>query len=102
MANRALDAGAALGAAALVVSGYSLFAQHAPDLADVHDSSPGSGVAGDLRRAELAAAAVVVVAGGVASVLMRERWPLLLSLTTVGAAIGVYEVSLRTDARRGV
>lgn len=95
MANRALDAGAALGAAALVVSGYSLFAQHAPGLADVHESRPGTRTASDLRVAELAAAGIVVVAGGVAAVLMREKWPLLLSLTSVGAAIAVYEVTLR-------
>lgn len=92
----ALNAGAALGAAALVVSGASLFATHAPALSKVRESHEGTQVADNLRVAELAAAAVVVLAGGVAAVTVREWWPMALAVATVGCAVGVYEVTLRS------
>lgn len=96
--RRSLNAGAALGAAALVVSGASLLATHAPSLESVHKSAPGGGVADQLRVAELASASVLVLAGGIASVAVREWWPLLLTLATVGGAVAVYEVTLRARA----
>lgn len=98
--RRVLDAGAALGAAALVISGASLLAQHAPELDDVHKGAPGQPVAGELRRAELAAGTLVILAGGVASVAMREAWPLLLSFAAIGSAVAVYEVTLRARPSR--
>lgn len=100
MASRVLDAGAALGAAALVISGASLLAQHAPGLDDLHKGAPGQPVAHELRRAELAGGALVLLAGGVAAIAMREAWPLLLSLAAVGGAVAVYEVTLRTSPPR--
>lgn len=92
-----LGAGAALGAASLVVSGASLLATHAPSLSKVRESQQGTRVADELRVAELAAAAVVVLAGAVAAVTLREWWPLALSVATVGCAVGVYEVTLRSQ-----
>lgn len=92
--RRTLDAGAALGAGALIVSVGALVAQHAPGIAKVSDSEHGSEVAAELRVAELASAAVVVVAGGVAALLMGEWWPLLLTVGGVGATIAIYEAAL--------
>jgi len=98
--SKALDAGAALGVAALVVSGASLLATHAPALSAVKDAQPGSETAGDLRTAELATGVIVVGAGGIAAVGARAWWPFLLAVATVGVAIGVYECSLYYDRRR--
>jgi hypothetical protein len=99
--SRALDAGAALGVAALVVSGAGLLAQHAPALSDVAAARPGSGTADDLRTAELATGVLVVTAGGVAAVAARAWWPFLLAAATVGIAVGVYEFTLYFDRRSG-
>jgi hypothetical protein len=90
-----LDAGAALGAASLVISVGALLATHAPGINEVADSSPGTQLAGKLRTAELAAGALVVMAGATAALLMRETWPLYLSVAATGVAIGIYEVTLR-------
>lgn len=95
MASRVvLDAGAGLGAAALVVSIGGLIAQHAPGFQEVADSGSDSPVATDLRQAELVTAGTVVVAGAVASLLMRQWWPLAVTLAGVGAAVGIYEAAL--------
>lgn len=96
---RKLETGAALGAASIVLSGAALLASHAPALHKVRDASPDSDTASDLRLAELASGTLVVSAGAVAAVLMRQSWPILVALTTVGAAIAVYEVTLAYQAR---
>lgn len=97
---KALDAGAAIGVAALVMSGASLLAAHAPALAAVKDATPGSDTAGDLRTAELATGVLVIGAGAIAAAGAKAWWPFLLAVATVGAAIGVYECALYYDRRR--
>jgi hypothetical protein len=91
---RTLDAGSALGAAALVVSTAALLATHAPDINKVSEAYAGSGVATDLRVAELSTAAMVLLAGGVGSYIAGAPWPILLALTAVGGSIAVYEACL--------
>ena len=101
MASRGvLDAGAALGAAAFVVSVGGLVAQHAPGVTKVADATPGDNTSAELRLAELTSGGVVIFAGGVAAAAMREWWPLLLAATAVGGAIGVYELLLFSQRRR--
>lgn len=102
MASRVvLDAGAALGAAAFVVSVGGLVAAHAPGVAKVADASPGDDTSSDLRVAELASGGVVILAGGLAAGVLRQWWPLALSLAAVGGAVGIYEVLLRVQRRQG-
>jgi len=96
---KALDAGAALGVAALILSGVSMLSQHAPALTDVADASPNSTTATDLRTAELASAVFVVGAGAIAAVAARAWWPVLLAAAAVGTAVGVYEVTLYSQRR---
>jgi cell division protein FtsW (lipid II flippase) len=91
---KTLDAGSALGAAALVVSTAALLATHAPDINKVSESRAGTGVATDLRVAELSTAAMVLLAGGVGSFVAGAPWPILLALTAVGGSIAVYEAFL--------
>lgn len=99
MALTKLEAGAALGAASIVLSGASLFAAHAPGFGKVRDSAPGSGTAAELRTAELSTGALVLAAGGTAALLMRQGWPFLVALVAVGASVAVYEVCLRLPAQ---
>jgi hypothetical protein len=99
MAVGALDAGAALGAAALVVSVAGFMAQTAPGVADVAAAAPGTRTAEDLRLAELTTGSVVVGAGAVAGLLMRRWWPFLLTVAAVGGAMGLYECLLRYQHR---
>lgn len=99
MAN-GLDAGAALGAASLVLSSVALLNGRAPSLPKVANTGPDSGVAADLRLAELSAAGWVIGAGAVGAVIARAKWPLLLSVASVGIAIGVYEAALYWQGRR--
>jgi hypothetical protein len=99
MAITKLETGAALGAASIVLSGAALLASHAPAVSKVRDASPDSSTAADLRTAELTAGTLVVSAGAVAAVLMRQSWPILVALATVGAAIAVYEATLHYEGR---
>ncbi|HUX68887.1 MAG TPA: hypothetical protein VMV41_00085 [Cellulomonadaceae bacterium] len=91
MSLRTLDAGSALGAAALVISAAALLSSHAPSVNAVSANEPGSGVSHDLRVAELSTAAMVLLAGGVGSYIAGASWPLLLSVTAVGGSIAIYE-----------
>jgi hypothetical protein len=97
---RTLDTGAALGAASLVLSSVALMHGNAPSIAKVRNAEPGSGVASDLRLAELTSAAWVVGAGAIGAVLVRKTWPLMLSVAAVGLAVAVYEVNLHLRDRR--
>jgi hypothetical protein len=94
-----LEAGAALGAASIVLSGSSLLASHAPGVGKVRDASPGSGTADELRTAELASGGMVLAAGATAALLMRQAWPLLVAVVAVGASLAVYEALLRMPPR---
>lgn len=91
MTLRTLDAGSALGAAALVISTAALLATHAPSVEKVSTSGPGSGVGSDLRVAELATGGMVILAGSVGAYIAGQSWPLLLALTAVGGSIAIYE-----------
>lgn len=97
---KVLEAGAALGAAGLLLSGASLLSSHAPGLGSILDARPGDETSSDLRAAELASGTLVVVAGGVASVFTRAWWPLMLAVATVGTTVVVYEVALRAQRPR--
>jgi hypothetical protein len=94
-----LEAGAALGAASIVLSGASLLASHAPAVGKVRDASPGGHTADELRVAELASGGMVLAAGATAAVLMRQAWPLLVATIAVGAALAVYEGLLHMPPR---
>ena len=98
--GKGLEAGAALGATALVLSTASLLSTHAPTMPKVANTSPGSGTANDLRVAELSSAAMVIGAGAVGALIARDRWPLMLAAASVGIAIGVYELALYWRGRR--
>lgn len=89
--SKGLDAGSALGAAALVISIAGMLASHAPDANKVSDSGPGTPVANDLRVAELTTAGTVLLAGTVGAFVAHAPWPLLLAVTAVGGSIAIYE-----------
>lgn len=75
----------------LVMQGVGMFSQHAPKIAEVRRSAPGSGVAADLRVAELEATAVMVLAGGAISAMSKTAIPLWLALATSATMVGIYE-----------
>lgn len=75
----------------LVMQGVGMFSAHAPKIADVRRSAPGSGTAADLRVAELEATAVMVLAGGAIAAMSKTALPLWLALATSFTMVGIYE-----------
>jgi len=84
----------AFGAATLVVSTAALLTSRAPSTEAVAASRPGTPVAHELRVAELMTGATVILAGGVAGVVIGQWWPVLMAVAGVGAAMAVYEGAL--------
>lgn len=82
----------------LVMQGVALFSNHAPKIGDVRRAAPGSGVAADLRVAELESVAVMVLAGTAVAAMSHTAGPLWLALATAATMVGIYEYVLRVPA----
>jgi hypothetical protein len=83
----------------LVMQGVNMFSAHAPKIADVRRSAPGSGTAADLRVAELEAVAVMVLCGTAISAMSKTPIPLWLALATSATMVGIYEWVLHQPER---
>lgn len=90
-----LETGAALGAAAFVISAASLIAQHAPALTDIAEGDEDDRVAVQLHDAEIVGGTVLVAAGAAAAVLTRSWLPIVLAVGAIGVTAGIYELYLR-------
>lgn len=82
----------------LVMQGVGMFSAHAPKIADVRKAEPGSGVAADLRVAELEAVSVMVLAGTAIAAMSKTAIPLWLALATSATMVGIYEWVLHQPA----
>jgi hypothetical protein len=78
----------------LVLEGAKLFRDLAPPLADVRKASPDGPRVGDVRVAEVAAGAIVVLAGVCVGSVSHSSAPVYVSVATVALLIGLYEWTL--------
>ena len=85
------------GPASMVLSQtISSFQSFLPSLSDVRKASPDdSDIAGDVRLGEIAATALAVGIGAIASSLVGDPTPAVISAIMAVALICVYETALR-------
>lgn len=89
-----------IGPATLAVSqGVSAFTTFLPKISDVRKVDPANNpdVAADVRMGEVAAVALTVGIGAIASGLTGSNVPVLTSLVVSAALVLIYESTLRAD-----
>jgi hypothetical protein len=89
-----------IGPATLAVSqGISAFMTFLPSLTDVRKANPGEDLvmAADVRMGEIAAVALTVGVGAVASSLTGSPVPVVVSVTVAVLMLCLYEATLRAD-----
>jgi hypothetical protein len=89
-----------IGPATLAVSqGISAFTTFLPSISDIRKANPGEDVsmAADVRLGEVAAVALTVGVGAVASSLTGSPVPVVVAVTVSVLMVCMYEATLRAD-----